>query len=382
MSTVDKKIFRVFLIIIIILIGIIAISYFKTKDEIEILSKTGNEIIKTTKQKTKDIQVSNKIYEDENKFINYPYINDASEKINEKIKSFALQEENTKLNYEIKFINENLISIVFYGKKDNNNYSKALNILNENIIEPEETFKEKNEMAIILKSTYASEYLEKNGEILKQAYLDNLEYENLLNNENISVYFTKENIGIIVNNIPNGLKDYISIEINYNELNNHFIEKETQKEIIDENKIKEFILNNNLISPKERIENVYPEGYIFTENGNFAYYKGENDTLYQDQIVSSRGNWWIENNLLILHVTEEEKITNGEIVDNTLINYQKIITPADYNIEFTIENIEKSYMMINNYDIILNNLKPDITYIEKFKILADIGYKEYQKIVQ
>ena len=380
MNTVDKVIFRVFSVIIILLVSVMTLLYFRTKNNISVFTKKGNDIVKLVNA-PQDKVITNKVYQGENKLINYPYVDGMSESTNEKIRTYAIEDGVVQLDYEIKFKNENFLSIVFFGKKGNSNYSKTLNIYNGDVIDSDEIFKDKNEMTVILKSVYASEQLENKGFILMQNYLESLSYEDLLNSDNINVYFFENGIGIILKSVPNSFTKYVGIEVNYNDLNNHFIEKQVSKEQVDENSIRDFILGNKLISLNDRIESLYPSGYVFTENGNFSYYHGEYAPVSTDELISYRGNWWIENNKILLHVLEEERISGGEIMNDELVNYKKIISSVDYTIEYEVNDIEGSFMVINNYDIVYFNLIPEGSYIENFKILADSGYKMYNQSI-
>ena len=219
MKNIEKNIFIILLMTIIILLTLTIYSIINKKYKIEILTKLGNDIIKNIDKKS-NINIEEKKYETEKIKINYPYIEKLSDKTNKKIKEKIFKNINTsaKIKYEIKISNEKIISILFYGTKDENNYNEVINInpKTEKFIKPIDIFINKNKPISILKS----EYLEKQMEI---DYLDSKTYIDLLK-ENIEIYFTKEKLGII--NTPQTTEaPYINIEIEYNNLKNNFIEE-------------------------------------------------------------------------------------------------------------------------------------------------------------
>ena len=370
MKGLDKKIFIVLLITILILISFITFMYFKQKGIIKIFSKSGNDIVDNVVISSSNIIP--KVYESESISIRYPYIEGTSSLVNDKIKEFALTHIGTEsyINYDIKLNSTNLVSIIFYGTVGGNNYSDVLNIdMNGTIITPSDIFEDKNEPVVIIKSTYTSKYLEDIGSTIKLDYLNSKSYTELLDSSDIKVYFTNDGIGVIMCNVPKLVGDYINVEIPYSDLNNYFIENEYNSIEYNEDSIREF-LTSGLISTSNRVNNNYPSGYVFTLNGNFSYNIGEVNPTSDNELLSYRGNYYFEGNKVILHVLEEERVSNF----NSEIDYKRVVNKVDYVIEYNIAKFYKSYVVINDYESIFYSLNIDALYLEKFRVLADAGY--------
>ena len=367
MKELDKKIFIILLITILILIGFITLSYFKQKDTIKIFSKSGNEIVDSITMSS--LNIIPKVYQSENISINYPYIEGASNLVNDKIKEFALANVGN-INYEIKLNSSNLISIIFYGTVDNKNYSDVLNIdMSGNTIMASDIFNDKNEPIVILKSTYTSKYLKDLGSTLKLDYLKSISYTDLIDSSDIKTYFTNGGIGIIMSNIPSIIGYYINVEIPYTDLDNFILENEYNNIEVTEDTIRTF-LTGGLISTVDRVGNVYPAGYVFTSSGNFSYNIGEINPTSNEELLSYRGNYYFEGNKLILHVIEEERVNNF----NSEINYKKVVNKTDYVIEYNIAEFYKSYIVVNDYESIFYSLNIENVYLDKYRTLADAGY--------
>lgn len=387
MNKSDKTIFIVLLSIIIVLIGVMGFGFFKNGSSLNVLTSDGNNIIKFVKDKKNNLSITNNLYSYENVSINYPSFSGVSDNINNIIYDDVMTLTNNHsfidLNYDVKFYNDKFISMIFYGLVDNKNYSRILNINipGESEVLVDDIFKDRGQIAVILKSVDAHNYLQNNGSLLAMDYLDNLSYDDLLSLDKIDVYFKEDKIGVSICDIPNSLGSYyLSFEVPYDDLEKSFNEYEYVPFSFDENNLRDFLIGGNrIISESDRALSSYPGGYVFNENGNFSYYYGEKSPSYDGEIISSRGNWWIDSGRLILHVVEEEKVVGGDNSLGVFANYSKQVTGVNYNIEYNVDRLNNSYVVLNNYDKIMYYLDIDLNYVNVFKVLADNGYKDYNK---
>lgn len=160
-----------------------------------------------------------------------------------------------------------------------------------------------------------------------------------------------------------------------------------QENIIKDNKIKEYLTNNQIVSTVEFVGSGYVDLYYFDKDGKFAYYKGESLVTEEGQIISYRGEWSIENGKLILKVLEEEKAVGGEIVeadelfDKHLENYEEVVKQVNYTKTYNVEKNKfdsREYISLGESNLYQLSIKEDMKNI--VKTLASEGYSKYREL--
>lgn len=192
---------------------------------------------------------------------------------------------------------------------------------------------------------------------------------------------------IILINVLAGKDNYGN---NSNNANNN--SNDNVQNTVDDSTISQFLIGNYLISTSDVVGSVDPDGYVFLNNGKFAYYNGNfhiSPEATNERLISYIGTWNITDNTLTLNVTSEEYAVGGTIVQgppyDTLSNYTREVKNVDKTIKYTINGIVNDsdeyrtphlYLANDNNEIRWYILGVEEDYLAIAKDLAENGYDE------
>lgn len=156
----------------------------------------------------------------------------------------------------------------------------------------------------------------------------------------------------------------------------------------DELSLKNFLITNNeekYISKYDSVGSGYPEGFVFLENGKFAWHHGEHYPTQENRKLSHRGTWKIEGNKLILNITEEQNAVGGEVKNDTVLgehlsNYTEEFKNTHKTVEYIIDGIKyiinenKKVLSLNNGSMKFYEINVESNYISNLKNIAENGY--------
>ena len=143
-------------------------------------------------------------------------------------------------------------------------------------------------------------------------------------------------------------------------------------------KIKDFLTSNNLISKSKEAENGYPVSYYFLNNGKFVYTIGEEYVTQKGQAIGFCGTWSIEDNKLILKCEELKTAKGGKSVKETenakkhIENYEEEISEINYVKEFEIKDFSNDFIQLDDDKYYKVNAEDE--YIESLEEIANYGY--------
>ena len=148
--------------------------------------------------------------------------------------------------------------------------------------------------------------------------------------------------------------------------------------------IKSFLTSGKLVSKSSAVGSGFPDGFYFSYNNKFAYYKGDVEPTLEGEQISYRGTWHLDGSKLVLSIEKEEVVVggsksniNGDIV---LTNYEKKIQKVTKK---SIYNIAKLYKEDNCIELSngdkLYNISPETNYLNILSTLANDGYDAYLK---
>ena len=160
------------------------------------------------------------------------------------------------------------------------------------------------------------------------------------------------------------------------------------------NQIKSFLISDNLITKHNVVASNMPDGYVFLEDGRFAYYDQDFYRQFteseENRLISFIGTWHLDNNKLTLNIEKEEYAVGGEINPGPpypmLKEYTKEVRNTDKIIEYTINKIDNTteYMPFILLTQDTNEIKwyslPGVyEYVKTIKELAQNGYNNTNK---
>lgn len=162
--------------------------------------------------------------------------------------------------------------------------------------------------------------------------------------------------------------------------------------------INSFLISDNFISKSDVIAETLPDGYVFLDNGKFAYYNPSFHVRFvedeQNRIISFIGTWSIDTNKLILNVEKEEYAVGGEInstpAGNYLQNYTRKVNEVNKTFEYIVNKIDNTNEHLPFISLSLDNNEtkwyslPGVgEYINIPRTLAKNGYNEtYYQLVK
>ncbi len=162
-----------------------------------------------------------------------------------------------------------------------------------------------------------------------------------------------------------------------------------QENTIKDNKMKEFLTNNQIISTMDFVGSGYIDLYYFTRDGKFSYYQGESLVIEEGQIISYRGEWLLEDGKLILKVLEEEKASGGRIVEadelfeKHLEDYEEVVSQVNYTKLYNAKKAKfdsREYIALDEVNLYQISIDENMENI--VKTLATKGYAEYKQLKQ
>lgn len=135
-------------------------------------------------------------------------------------------------------------------------------------------------------------------------------------------------------------------------------------------------LIDQYLSEEEVMGSATPKGYVFMEDGTFAYYGGEYSPTEQGEVLDMTGTWQIEEDILVLNLKQKEIADGGRIVDDEIEG--QIL--CDYNVEKQLvsDTVEYKIKSIEEDKI---NLEFDGKEISFYKLGVQKGYIEFMKAV-
>ena len=153
--------------------------------------------------------------------------------------------------------------------------------------------------------------------------------------------------------------------------------------------VRSFIVSDEFITTTNVVPAILPGGYVFLENGQFAYHNSSFETRFTDddehRLISFIGTWSTDGIKLVLNITKEERAAGGRIVvnehvGNYLKDYTREVRDVNKTIEYTINKIDKdnSYisLTLNNSEVIWYELSGVGSYLNTPRSLAENGYNE------
>ncbi len=171
----------------------------------------------------------------------------------------------------------------------------------------------------------------------------------------------------------------------------------------DNSSVNSFLTSNKLISTSDSVSSNMPDGYVFLNNGRFAYYNYSFDIGYiigkngkkeidYNRMISGIGTWTINNNELILKFEKEEHAIGGEEINEPpypyLSNYKREIKNVNKETKYTINKIDDSsdttpFLSLNNNEVKWYSLSISEEYINIPKELAQNGYSDtYNQLIK
>lgn len=153
----------------------------------------------------------------------------------------------------------------------------------------------------------------------------------------------------------------------------------SKESIISMNDKIEAFLTDSYVSTSSVVGSADPAGYYFDKNGNFAYHHGGYCIREENEPISYRGTWKLEDNELILTITEEEIAIDGTIDEDfingkCIINYENKINQTNKVVKYEIlEYVEEDieHLELENGD----NLYIIGASVDTLKDIANNGYQ-------
>lgn len=184
-------------------------------------------------------------------------------------------------------------------------------------------------------------------------------------------------------------------EIKQNIINNDNLDN---NEILTASQVASFIVSNNFISTDNVVADNLPDGYVFKNDGKFAYHNPSFHTRFveseENRLISFIGTWSTDGNKLILNVSKEEYAVNGKINEtpggNYLRDFSKEVKDINKTIEYKINKIDNTSdtlpfisLSLNNNEVKWYSLPSIGEYLNIPTELVENGYSEkYYQLVK
>ena len=164
----------------------------------------------------------------------------------------------------------------------------------------------------------------------------------------------------------------------------------SNKEETISQKITKFLTSKALITTSDVVGEHEPAGFVFLEDGKFAYYNEYFDHHFveseENRVISYIGTWTVEDKTLKLKITEEEKAVGGTISNEpptyALTGYKKQVNKVDRTDSYTISGVETPDDELANMVLTINGKTIkwysltgiEEEYLNKAKNIASSGY--------
>jgi hypothetical protein len=155
-----------------------------------------------------------------------------------------------------------------------------------------------------------------------------------------------------------------------------------------ERMISDFLRQDEVFSTSDVVGSGYPAFYYFSEQGTYAYLGNQYGVREEGQLLSQRGEWTVQGNILVLFVKEEKRAYGGEPTDDLLLgqvltDFQVVHEQESYELAYAVsfgedEDNGLPHLLWNREPLYMLAI-PEVDIVP-LRILADEGYPAFEKI--